>query len=122
MHEHSLVRSLLKQVEQIQREHEAECVVEVRVEIGPLSGVEPLLVSQAFEQLSSAGTVAGARLVIQNSPLLARCTTCDTEFEVIGFVFRCADCGGNVQVVQGDRFQLVSVSLQFDQEPKEMAS
>ena len=52
MHEHSLVRSLLDQVEQLRRENGAVSVDVVTVEIGPLSGVEPDLIHSAFEQLA----------------------------------------------------------------------
>ena len=111
MHEQSLIRTLLKQVEEIRRQHDAEQVVEVRVEVGPLSGVEPLLLESAFEQLVPDSMAVGARLVIDEVSLLARCASCDCDFEVDDFVFRCHQCGGNVRVVRGDELQLVSVSL-----------
>lgn len=111
MHEQSLVRTLLKQVEVIRRQHGAEQVTEVRVEIGPLSGVEPLLLASAFEQLASGSTAENASLVIDEVPLRARCAACDREFEVKNFVFRCRKCAGNVQVIGGDTLHLVSVSV-----------
>ena len=40
MHEESLVRSLLEQVRRLVREHAAETVERIEVEVGPLSGVE----------------------------------------------------------------------------------
>ena len=114
MHEQSLVRALLKQVEEIRREHDAEHVTEVYVEVGPLSGVEPLLLATAFEQLSPKSSVTGAKLVIDEVALLAQCDSCSCEFEVSDFVFRCPTCGGNVRVLRGDAFQLASVSLKSD--------
>ena len=67
MHEFSLVRSLLEQVGRIVTSQGGRAAVEVRVEIGPLSGVEPLLVKAAFAQLAGDGT-----LIIDEVPLTAR--------------------------------------------------
>lgn len=114
MHEQSIVRTLLKQVDEIRRQHDAEHVSEVRVEVGPLGGIEPSLLAIAFEQLAPASRVAGAKFVIDEVALLARCNSCGLEFEVKDFVFRCQACGKNVRVVRGEEFQLVSVSLQND--------
>lgn len=122
MHEQSLVRALLKQVEAVRLEHDGRTVSEVRVEMGPLSGVEPLLLAAAFEQLVSQSAAAGATLVIDEVPLLAECASCSREFEVQDFVFRCPACGGSVRVTRGDEFQLVSVSLQSSDSPQELVS
>jgi hydrogenase nickel incorporation protein HypA/HybF len=113
MHEQSLMRTLLKQVEEIRFEYNAERVQEVRVEVGPLSGVEPMLLASAFAQLASEETVAGARFVIDEVPLLAHCESCDNRFEILDFAFRCPACRGHVTTISGDEVQLVSVSL-FD--------
>jgi hydrogenase nickel incorporation protein HypA/HybF len=111
MHERSLVQSLLKQVDAIRRKHDAKHVSEVRVEVGPLSGVEPLLLEAAFEQLASESPVAGAKFVIDEVALLAECQPCGCEFELSSFDFRCPTCRGSVRVTRGDEFLLVSVSL-----------
>jgi hydrogenase nickel incorporation protein HypA/HybF len=118
MHEQSLVRNLLKQVDQIRRENNAQRVVEVRVEMGPLSGVEPSLLANAFDQLCCNDTVKTASLVIAQIDLLAECGSCGEQFEVRDFYFRCPTCGGNVKVLQGDELQLVSVSLESDERTK----
>ena len=81
--------------------------MEIRVEIGPLSGVEPLLVKAAFSQLAGDGT-----LIIEEVPLTARCDSCRAEFEVEHFHFVCPDCGSReTSVVRGDAFRLMSVTV-----------
>lgn len=116
MHEQSLVRNLLKQVDEIRRQHDARCVTEVQVELGPLSGVEPLLLASAFELLKSDTSAASAMLVIDEVRLLAACEPCNNQFEISDFVFRCPTCEGNVKVIRGDEFCLVSISV-----PEEVA-
>jgi hydrogenase nickel incorporation protein HypA/HybF len=112
MHEQSLIQDLLKQVDAIRRQHHAVAVSEVRVAIGPMSGVEPLLLASAFDCLSSESAAAGAKFVIDEVALLVQCKSCAQPFEVQDFWFRCPQCGGNVTVIHGDELQLVSVSLQ----------
>ncbi len=105
MHEVSLVRSLLEQVDGIVTSQGGRAAVEVRVEIGPLSGVEPLLVKAAFAQLNGDAT-----LIIDEVPLTARCQSCHTEFELESFRFVCPDCDSReTSVVRGDAFRLMSV-------------
>ena len=119
MHEQSLVKTLLRHVDEIRREHDADHATEVRVEVGPLSGVEPLLLATAFEQLTPHSATT---LVIDEVALLARCNSCVQEFEVQNIVFRCPSCGGNVKVIQGDELHLVSVSLTNSESTQEQKS
>jgi hydrogenase nickel incorporation protein HypA/HybF len=112
MHEQSLVRSLLSQVQDLAALHAGCCVDEIRVEIGPLAGVEPSLVQSAFEQLVETSSVCGARLVIDEVPLSAVCVACETSFDIERFQFVCPACGSRqVRVTQGDEFRLVSITL-----------
>lgn len=107
MHEVSLVRSLLEQVDRIVTEQGGRAAVEVRVEIGPLSGVEPLLVKEAFALLAGDTT-----LIIDEVPLTARCQSCNAEFEIKNFRFVCPHCDGReTSVVRGDAFRLMSVTV-----------
>ena len=57
MHELSVCQALIGQVEAIAREHQAKRVASILLGIGPLSGVEPQLLQQAFP-IASAGTIA----------------------------------------------------------------
>jgi len=111
MHEQSLVSNLLKQVEEIRRQHDAPYVTEVRVELGPLSGVEPLLLASAFELLKRYTPMANAKLVIDEVPLVAQCKSCNNQFAINDLVFRCPNCKGNVKTIRGDEFYLVSISF-----------
>lgn len=112
MHEYSLVRSLLKQVQQIASDHDADCVREISVSIGPLSGVEPMLVTSAFEQLRSSFAMQTASLRVSESKLLARCSGCEASFEVLGFVFECPECGSRrVQITEGEEFRLLDLTV-----------
>lgn len=112
MHEFSLVQSLLKQVDKIVVANHGRSAVEVRVEIGPLSGVEPLLVKAAFAQLTAGSHHNDTTLTIDEVPLTAHCPSCQTEFELDGFRFVCPRCGSRAtRVIRGDAFRLMSVTV-----------
>ena len=111
MHEQSLVRAILNQVEQVRQQHDATQVTRVRVEVGPMSCVDPTLLAAAFARTDRNSTVADAELVVDEVPLMARCIECESEFQVEAFEFRCPQCRGRVRVIRGDEVQLVSVTV-----------
>ncbi|RMF36812.1 MAG: hydrogenase maturation nickel metallochaperone HypA [Planctomycetota bacterium] len=119
MHERSLMKALLAQVDAIRVQHRAQKVSEVRVEVGPLSGVEPVQLATAFEEMALGTPCATAAFIIDEVGLLARCLDCHTEFEVVGFEFLCPECAGQVQVICGDSLQLISVGLELEHVAKE---
>ncbi|MBL6704609.1 MAG: hydrogenase maturation nickel metallochaperone HypA [Planctomycetaceae bacterium] len=112
MHEASLVRALLTQVGKLLTGHNGATVEVVRVEIGPLSGVEPTLVEIAFQQQVDATPCCGATLKIKEVPLTAVCRDCSNEFNIESFRFQCIACGSNqVRITHGDEFRLLDVEL-----------
>lgn len=111
MHELSLVKSLLAQVDRIRSDNGGLAVDGIHVEVGPLSGVEPVLLQTAFEQIAQEYGVAGARLVIDEVPLTARCKSCG-PVAVEPVRIRCPHCGNDdVQIVSGDEVRLNSVTI-----------
>lgn len=115
MHEVSLVRSLLKQVEELCEQHNGKAILKIEVEIGPLSGVEPLLVKNAFDVCSPKTRCEGASLVIREVPLKALCRECGQESELAGFHFRCAHCGSrSLTITQGEEFRFLNVTIEAE--------
>lgn len=120
MHEASLVRSLLRQVETLMREYGGEAVERVCVEVGPLSGVEPVLFETAFVEQCVGSCMAGARLAIEEVPLEADCLDCEQKFEIREFLFRCVVCESTrLKITRGDGIILKSVDVRFADQPEE---
>ena len=112
MHEMSLVQSLLTQVEELAALSTGESIVEIRVSVGVLSGVEPELVASAFEQLAPQSGASAARLVLTAKPLRAQCSSCDQEFEMLEFRFRCPVCASKrLRVTGGEAMVLESIRV-----------
>lgn len=113
MHELAVCQGLMGQLEDIATRERAERVVRIRLQIGPLSGVEPQLLSDAFP-IAAAGTLAdGAKLDIDTRPVKVRCLSCSAETDATPNQLVCAHCGDyRTQLISGDEMLLISVELE----------
>lgn len=118
MHELSVCQALIKQVEHIALTRNAREVIEINVQIGPLSGVEPRLLQQAFS-IACAGTVAdGAQLNLTSMPVSVRCRSCDQVTDVLPTRLVCGHCGDwRTSIISGDDLLLTTVELASAIEP-----
>lgn len=112
MHELSVCLSLLREVERIAREHKAARVAKIVVTVGPLSGVEPDLLQNAYP-LAVAGTVAeDAELVIEVSEILVRCSQCGMDSAAKANRLLCGECGDyRTNLVSGNEMVLQTLEL-----------
>lgn len=112
MHELSICQALIEQVETLARQQGAVRVVQVRVGIGPLAGVEPQLLEQAFLIARAGSLAATADLLIEHLPVRVSCGVCghETGAQVANLV--CGHCGNwQTQLVSGDELLLSQVEL-----------
>lgn len=101
MHERSLVRALLRQVEGLSAEYPTSRVVQVRVRVGEFSGVEPDLLAMAYDDLVGETPFSGAELAMDRVPLEATCDDCGCSFRIERYKFQCSTCGSRRLSVQG---------------------
>ncbi len=115
MHEFSVVRGLLNQIEQIAERRRATQITAVRVSVGDFSGVDADLLQLAFEQLAPESSARGASLAVRQVRLQAGCKGCDRVFDVENFRFVCPVCSeSDVTIVGGDSLVLDSVTMEAD--------
>ena len=112
MHELSVCLSLLREVERIARENNAGRVTRIVVTVGPLSGVEPDLLRNAYP-LAVAGTIAeDAELQVDVSGIVVQCSQCGAESPAKPNRLICGDCGDyRTTLLSGDEMILQSVEL-----------
>ena len=130
MHEAGLVKTLLQQVTEIARNHRSPRILEIHVEAGPLSGIEPCLLQSAYEREVAAFVeqpgacdidFSTAQLAIDKVPLEATCDRCGVHFEIKGADFSCHKCGSNaVRVLRGDALRLMTVTLEDREEIRDI--
>ncbi|MBL8822342.1 MAG: hydrogenase maturation nickel metallochaperone HypA [Planctomycetia bacterium] len=110
MHERSLMLALLKQVSSIQEEYGGAAVLEIAVEAGSLSGVEPELLHEAFREFVTQHPQAN--LTVKTGLVTARCKSCEHKWAMEKFASECPACqSSSVQITGGDAFQLLYVKL-----------
>ncbi len=113
MHELSVARALLRQVERLAGEHRALAVRGVTVRIGPLSGVEPGLLARAFPRAAAGSVADGAELRIESVAVRVHCEDCGAEGEAAPNRLACPACGSlNTRLAGGDEMLLVSLELE----------
>ncbi|MFO7602426.1 MAG: hydrogenase maturation nickel metallochaperone HypA [Gammaproteobacteria bacterium] len=114
MHELSVCRSLMTQLETIMDEHQAAGIERVSLQIGPLAGIEPQLLKQAFPIASRDTRAEGAELAIEAVAIRIRCQGCGEESEARINDLSCPSCRhGQTQLLSGDEMLLHSVELKL---------
>jgi hydrogenase nickel incorporation protein HypA/HybF len=113
MHEYSLVRALLRQVYQVAADYRGSHVVSVRVRIGEFSGVEPDLLSSAYDDLVHETPLQDAALSMERVPLEGLCEQCGSQFRIERFNFQCEKCGSlKLKLCGGEELLLDSVTME----------
>lgn len=113
MHEYSLVRGLLSQIEELRRQHDACLVLSLRLIVGEFSGVEADLLQSAFQDLSKGTPAEAASIDIVTTELTAECHNCGNHFTVDRFQFVCPQCQSTkVSIERGDELILESVTFE----------
>lgn len=114
MHELSLCLSLMDQLTRLAGEHGATGVKRVVLRIGPLAGVEPVQLAEAFT-LACGGTLAdGAELVTEPQPVRVQCLSCHGETETDSQHLICPTChSSHTRLLSGDELILASVELEL---------
>lgn len=112
MHELSVCRALVEQLQGIAREHGAVRIEKVTLRIGPLSGIELDLLRRAYP-LAAQGTVAqDAELCTEPMPVRVCCSQCGAQSDVEANRLLCGTCGDfRTNLVSGDEMLLASVEL-----------
>lgn len=113
MHELAVCQGLMGQIEDIARRERAERVTRIRLQIGPLSGVEAQLLRDAFPIASADSIAEDATLEIDEQPIRVRCLTCAEESDATANRLVCSACGDyRTQLISGDEMLLISVELE----------
>jgi hydrogenase nickel incorporation protein HypA/HybF len=114
MHEFSVAQALVEQMESIARNQNAQSVTSFRVRIGPLSGVVPDLLANAFTIAACGSAAEHATMELVDAPVRVRCQTCGAESEAALNRLLCGSCGDwHTQLLSGDELILESVELQM---------
>lgn len=113
MHELAICQSLVDQLNGIADEHPGKVITTIHLQIGPLSGVVPKLLQNAFPLASAGSAAESAQLVFEDSQITVHCDQCghDTHSKTNNLV--CSHCGNwQTQLVSGDELMLQQVVME----------
>lgn len=113
MHEMALVSSIFNVLNDKIQEHNINRVVQVKLMVGEMTGVEDMTMKACFELFAEATPVEGARLVIVRLPVKAQCRVCGNEFVTRGRIFQCPDCSNTgVRIISGKELYIDSIEVE----------
>ena len=112
MHEMSLAEGIVDLIEEESRRQGFTRVLEVRVAVGELGGVEPEALQFCFDAVCRGTLADGARLTIERVPGQAWCMTCARVVPLHERYGECPQCGGvELQLQAGDELRLLDLEV-----------
>ena len=111
MHEYSIISALLERVAAEARAHNATAVHRLTLRIGEAAGVEPELLSKAYEHFRAGTICAGAELCLERVAERWVCPVCGRTLER-GAVLACEGCGMPARLMSGDEIILERIEME----------
>ena len=84
----------------------------VNLKIGKLAAVVPESLRFCFDVAVKDTALEGAKLTIEELPVVAKCKDCDTQWTIGGPAFSCEICdSGNLEIVSGRELDIESIEI-----------
>jgi hydrogenase nickel incorporation protein HypA/HybF len=105
MHETDMTKALIMTLKNWwESQPDRPQVSRVHLIVGKFTCVEPVSLQFAFEVQTRNTFLDGAELVIQETPLIAFCHTCQKDYEPeIGIQYACPDCRSPMDDIRSGR-------------------
>jgi len=103
MHELSIALSIVDIAEQEVKKNEAKEVVEIELEIGKLSGIEPYALDFAWDQAIIDTVLEKAERITQYIEARAICQDCGHEFDIENVYDECPICKSYMKELKSGR-------------------
>jgi len=114
MHEISLVRNVFRTLESQLSAEDMARLKKIKLRVGLLANVEPILMQNAFEAVTETEQPAFKSVVldIEFVPIRILCPSCGLESGVENYRFRCAHCDTpSNELVSGTELLISGVEL-----------
>ena len=87
-------------------------VAKVNLSVGKLAAVVPDSLLFCFELVAEDTPFAGAELVIEEIPVVARCKDCQTRWTIEDSRFECPKChSGQIEILSGRELDVMSIEV-----------
>lgn len=112
MHEMSICESIVSVIEEQAVVQSFNRVNRVRLEIGPLAGVETEALRFSFDVVTRGGIAAGAELEVIEMPVTGWCLPCAKSVTVVERFDPCPDCGSyQIQITGGEELRIKDMEV-----------
>ncbi len=110
MHELSLALEVIDVASREAVKNHVTTIVEIRIEVGKLSGVDAGAFLTALE-ISAVNTILGnAKIILTETTGKGKCAACDEDFEMPELYTSCPGCGKMPsEIISGREFRVVSM-------------
>jgi len=113
MHELSILEGMIQGIQERAQAEGFARVVQVRLQVGRLSGAEPEALRFAFEVVSMDTLAEGATLEILEIPGSGLCQSCRREVDIQARFDLCPACGeGFVAVTGGTELRIKDIDVE----------
>ncbi len=87
-------------------------VEKINLKIGKLAAVVPDSLRFCFDVAIKDTPLEGAKLSIQELPVMARCKDCDTQWTIDSPAFTCENCqSGALEILSGRELDIESIEI-----------
>jgi len=84
----------------------------VNLKIGKLAAVVPESLRFCFEVAAKDTQLEGAKLAIEELPVVAKCKDCHTQWTISGPAFSCENCdSGALEILSGRELDIESIEI-----------
>ena len=113
MHELGLVMHVIRSVEAVAAENHISEVSAVTLEIGEVSGVVHRYLTDCWAwAVKKTEVLHNAALIIESTPAITHCDSCDREYSTVSHGKICPYCGsGNTWLLTGTEMNIKEISV-----------
>ena len=113
MHELSIAMSIIEIAEENAKRENASVITEIELDIGKQAGVVLEAMEFAIESAKQGTMLENANWVINKIPALARCASCNHEFETQDLFSPCPECSNPFsEIYQGKELRVKTLKIE----------
>jgi hydrogenase nickel incorporation protein HypA/HybF len=110
MHEFSIAMSIIEIAEKEAKKSSAKSITELVLDIGTQAGIEFYALDTALEMAVKNTMLEKAKIQVNKIQAKARCTECNTEFDIENIFDPCPHCSGIYhELICGKEMQIKSL-------------
>ena len=114
MHELPVIESILNICLKYAKENDVQKILAIHLEVGEMSDLQDEWMQNYFDHLTKGSIAEGARLKIKRTPVVMKCGSCGTSFEInirAKGDIKCPQCDSekNYTLISGREYKIMNM-------------